>query len=129
MAPGHRCDRCSREVSLPDDVAAAVRLVPSGRVVSYGDIAELLGTGPRLVGRVMATCDEPDLPWWRVVRADGGMTESLVDRAVPHWREEGIGFTGGKVRIGRHRADLAALADAAEATLGSLPGAGEPSPA
>ena len=116
-------------MSLPDDVAAAVRLVPSGRVVSYGDIAELLGTGPRLVGRVMATCDEPDLPWWRVVRADGGMTESLVDRAVPHWREEGIGFTGGKVRIGRHRADLAALADAAEATLGSLPGAGEPSPA
>jgi alkylated DNA nucleotide flippase Atl1 len=113
-------------VSLPDDVAAVVRLVPSGCVVSYGDIAELLGTGPRVVGRVMATHDEPDLPWWRIVRADGGMADPLVDRAVPHWREEGIRFSGSKVRISRHRADLAALADAAEAALGRLPGAGEP---
>jgi alkylated DNA nucleotide flippase Atl1 len=115
-------------VSLPDDVAAVVRLVPSGCVVSYGDVAELLGTGPRVVGRVMGTHDEPDLPWWRIVRADGGMDEHIIDRAIPHWREEGISFSGTKARIRRHRADLAALADAAEAALGRLPGAGEPSP-
>lgn len=114
-------------MSLPDDVAAVVRLVPPGRVVSYGDIAELLGTGPRVVGRIMATYDEPALPWWRIVRADGGMADPLLDRAVPHWREEGIGFSGSRVRIGRYRADLSALADAAEAALGRLPGAGESS--
>jgi alkylated DNA nucleotide flippase Atl1 len=112
-------------VSLPDDVAAVVRLVPPGCVVSYGDLAELLGTGPRVVGRIMATHDEPDLPWWRVVRADGGMADHIVDRAIPHWREEGIGFSGSRVRINRHRAELGALADAAEACLGRLPGAGE----
>ena len=34
-------------------VATVVRLVPPGRVVAYGDIAELLGVGPRQVGRIM----------------------------------------------------------------------------
>jgi alkylated DNA nucleotide flippase Atl1 len=115
-------------VSLPDDIAAVVQLVPAGCVVSYGDVAELLGTGARVVGRIMATHDEPDLPWWRVVRADGGMADHIVDRAIPHWREEGISFSGSRVRISRHRADLGALADAAEASLGRLPGAGEPPP-
>ena len=112
-------------MSLRGDVAVVVRVVPSGCVVSYGDIAELLGTSPRVVGHAMATQDEPDLPWWRVVRADGGMADHLVDRAVPHWLEEGIGFVDGRVQIRRHRADLAALADAAESLLGPLQGAGD----
>jgi len=112
-------------VSLADDVVSVVRVVPSGCVVSYGDIAELLGTSPRIIGHAMATQEEPDLPWWRVVRADGGMADHLIDRAVPHWLDEGIGFADGHVRIRRHRADLAALADAAESLLGPLPGAGE----
>jgi alkylated DNA nucleotide flippase Atl1 len=112
-------------VTLADDVLAVVRLVPPGCVVAYGDIAELFGTGPRIVGRIMATNEAPDVPWWRVVRADGGMADPLVDRAAPHWREEGIAFADGRVRIRRHRADLAVLADAAEALLGPLQGAGD----
>ena len=32
--------------------------VPPGRVVCYGDIAELVGVGPRPVGRVMSTSAE-----------------------------------------------------------------------
>ena len=117
-------------MTLADDVLVVVGLVPPGHVVAYGDLAELFGTGPRIIGRIMAANDAVDLPWWRVVRADGGMADHLVDKAVPHWREEGIGFLDGRVRIRRHRADLAALADAAEARLGPLPGAGEalPSP-
>jgi methylated-DNA-protein-cysteine methyltransferase-like protein len=110
---------------LSDDVVAVVRVVPSGCVVSYGDIAELLGTSPRVIGHAMATLEVPDLPWWRVVRADGGMADHLIDSAVPHWLEEGIGFADGRVRIRRHRVDLAALADAAESFLGPLPGAGD----
>jgi methylated-DNA-protein-cysteine methyltransferase related protein len=112
-------------VTLADDVVSVVRLVPPGHVVAYGDVAELLGTSPRIVGRVMATYEADDLPWWRVVRADGGIADHLVDRAVPHWREEGIGAVDGRAGIRRHRADLSALADAAESLLGPLPGAGE----
>lgn len=112
-------------MTLEDDVIEVVRLVPSGCVVAYGDLAELFGTGPRIIGRIMATSDAPDVPWWRVVRADGGLADPLRDKAIPHWREEGISFTRDRVQITRHRADLAALAEAAEACLGPLPGAGE----
>ncbi len=108
-----------------DDVVRTVRLVPAGRVVAYGDLAELFGTSPRMIGRIMATYEAEDVPWWRVVRSDGGIADHLVDRAVPHWREEGIRAVDGRVLISRLRADLAALADAAESLLGQLPGAGE----
>lgn len=116
-------------MTLADGVVAVVRLVPPGCVVAYGDLAELFGTSPRIIGRIMATNDAVDLPWWRIVRSDGGMAGPLVDDAAPHWREEGIAFENGRVRIQRHRADLAALADAAEALLGPLPGAGDVPPA
>jgi alkylated DNA nucleotide flippase Atl1 len=52
-------------------VLCAVEQIPPGRVLSYGDVAELVGAGgPRQVGHVMATYGGA-VPWWRVVRADG----------------------------------------------------------
>ena len=56
---------------FPTRVLAAVEAIPPGRVLSYGDVAELIGRGgPRQVGRIMATLGGA-VPWWRVVRADG----------------------------------------------------------
>jgi alkylated DNA nucleotide flippase Atl1 len=52
-------------------VLAVVERIPSGRVTTYGAIADAVGTGgPRQVGSVMANYGGP-VPWWRVVRADG----------------------------------------------------------
>lgn len=109
-------------------VATVVRLVPPGRVVAYGDIAELLGVGPRQVGRIMATGPAPDeepVPWWRVTNAAGRLPPHLTDEAVACWREEGttLARDGRGAAIRRRRADLPDLADAAEAVLGPLPGA------
>ena len=54
-------------------VLSLVERIPPGRVMSYGAIAEVVGVGgPRQVGRVMALEGGP-VPWWRVVRADGGL--------------------------------------------------------
>ncbi len=112
---------------LADRVSAVVRLIPPGRVVSYGDIAELLGIGPRIVGRVMALNTDPELPWWRVVNAAGRLPSHLVDDATRHWAAEGIvtGPSGPGVSMSRYRAELGAWADDAETALGPLPGAGE----
>ena len=112
-------------MTLAEDVIEVVRLVPPGCVVAYGDLAELFGTSPRIIGRIMATHDAVDVPWWRVLRAAGGMTPHLRDEARGHWLEEGIGLAGERVRIRQYRADLAVLADRAEQLLGTLPGAGE----
>lgn len=68
---------------------AVVERIPSGRVMSYGAIAEVVGVGgPRQVGQVMSL-DGGGVPWWRVVRADGGLPLCHDGRALEHHRAEG----------------------------------------
>jgi alkylated DNA nucleotide flippase Atl1 len=68
------------------DVAESI---PPGRVMSYGDIAELLGEGgPRQVGRVMSLWGG-GVPWWRVVHSDGTFLAGHEREAVRHYRSEG----------------------------------------
>ncbi len=63
--------------------------IPPGRVMTYGDVAEWLEEGgPRQVGRVMALYGGA-VPWWRVVRADGGLLPGSELRALEHYRAEG----------------------------------------
>lgn len=71
-----------------ESVAKLVAMIPAGNVLSYGDIAELLNCGgPRQVGRVMSA-SEGDLPWWRVVRADGQPPACHGNTALDHYRNE-----------------------------------------
>ena len=55
-----------------EQVYAIVQQIPYGKVISYGQIAWLLGRprGARTVGWAMRRCPE-HLPWQRVVKADG----------------------------------------------------------
>lgn len=51
-----------------------MRTIPCGRVVSYGQIAHMLGAprAARQVGWAMRRCPD-DLPWQRVVMSDGSI--------------------------------------------------------
>lgn len=70
-------------------VLEVAELIPPGRVMTYGDVAEWLGEGgPRQVGRVMALYGGA-VPWWRVVRADGALLPGHELRALGHYRDEG----------------------------------------
>jgi len=62
-------------MKFSEGVYEIVKDIPLGRVVSYGQIARMLGNprGARTVGWAMANCPE-DLPWQRVVMADGSIT-------------------------------------------------------
>ena len=115
--------------ALVERVLRAVEAVPSGRVVAYGDIAGLVGTGPRQVGAVMAAHGHA-VAWWRVVRADGTLPEHLLDRARVRWRDEAIATnaSGTGCRIGRHRADLVHLADRYESSTVDLARPSRPRP-
>ena len=98
-----------RDFGLPsefaDDVLEVVDLIPEGKVMTYGDIAELLGRGgARGVGTVMARYGS-DVPWWRVIRSGGYFPQGLEDEALAHYREEGTPLVRGQVD-GR-RVDLA----------------------
>jgi len=74
-----------------------VRMIPKGRVMTYGQIAEILGEGytPRTVGFVMHSSNDKT-PWHRVINAQGGCsTRGLV---LPHDKQqrmleaEGVSF-------------------------------------
>ena len=68
------------------DVAEAI---PPGRVMSYGDIADYLGTGgPRQVGRVMALWGG-GVAWWRVIHADGSLLAGHEREALRNYLAEG----------------------------------------
>jgi methylated-DNA-protein-cysteine methyltransferase-like protein len=50
-----------------------VRRIPRGRVMTYGQLAYILGEGytPRTVGFVMHGADERKTPWQRVINSQG----------------------------------------------------------
>ncbi len=65
--------------SFFEDVYEVVRLVPKGRVTTYGAIAEYLGTkgSSRMVGWALNKCNEVgpgDIPAHRVVNRNGLLT-------------------------------------------------------
>ena len=81
-----------------DEVLAVVRRIPRGRVMTYGQISQVLGSrlSPRAVGWIMHRCPD-DVPWQRVVNASGGCsTDRLPDfpkglqRAM--LEDEGVAF-------------------------------------
>lgn len=112
---------------MVERVLRAVELVPAGSVVTYGDIAELVGIGPRLAGRVLGTWGS-GVPWWRVVNAAGDLPDFHLRAARAHWLEEGIAIkaSGRGCRIRQHHADLEALGTAWEKAVADLPVAKTP---
>lgn len=65
-----------QEHSFFDDVFAIAKLIPKGRVTSYGAIAKYLGTGgsARMVGWAMNQAHGKDVPAHRVVNSKGLLT-------------------------------------------------------
>lgn len=97
----------SVQTELRPDYAAILRVVasiPRGRVTSYGEIATRAGLPrrARLVGRVLReTPDSVELPWHRVLRADGRIAFPAGSRAHARQRrrlaDEGVATRNGRV--------------------------------
>ena len=74
------------------EILRRVRAIPPGFVATYGDVCP---GAPRHAGAVLARIDEPDLPWHRVVRADGSL--AVGDRQRRLLEAEGVPFRGRRV--------------------------------
>jgi methylated-DNA-protein-cysteine methyltransferase related protein len=86
-------------------VLDAVDRIPSGRVMSYSDVAELVGAGSgRAVGTVMARYGS-EVPWHRVVRADGSCATHKSDQQLETLRAEDVPIARGRVDMSRARWD------------------------
>src|ERR1700729_4614845 len=77
----------------PDDrtrrILERVRAVPAGLLRSYGDVSP---GAPRVAGAVLHGCDDPAVPWHRIVRADGSLAKGDRPRAL--LGAEGLPFRG-----------------------------------
>jgi methylated-DNA-protein-cysteine methyltransferase-like protein len=80
--------------SREDRVLDRIRSTPEGFVRAYGDVSP---GAPRFAGTVLAGNDDPDLPWWRIVRADGTISTHPPSRQRALLEAEGIPFRGERV--------------------------------
>jgi methylated-DNA-protein-cysteine methyltransferase related protein len=87
------------------------RQIPLGKVVTYGQIAQMLplpvgvepevykAFGPRWVGSALAACP-PDVPWQRVINAQGKISKRPgAERQRQLLAQEGILFVKDKVDL------------------------------
>ena len=75
-------------------------------MTTYGDLCP---EAPRFAGAVMAAGHDPDVPWQRVVRADGSLAQGARQRNL--LESEGVPFNGERVDM---RVAWFAIDDAAE---------------
>jgi methylated-DNA-protein-cysteine methyltransferase related protein len=79
---------------LAREVLRRARSIPPGFVTTYG---ELCPRAPRFAGAVMAACDDPSVPWQRIVHADGSLAKGSRQRRL--LEAEGVPFRGRRVEM------------------------------
>ena len=90
--------------SAADRILAAIRAVPRGEVAGYGEIARRAGLPgrARLVARLLASNEDPALPWHRILRSDGRIAfppdSSQFAEQSQRLRAEGVRVEAGRVR-------------------------------
>jgi len=82
------------DTPLAAEALRRARAVPPGFVTSYG---ELCPQAPRFAGAVMAACEDPAVPWHRIVRADGSLPKGARQRRL--LEAEGVPFRGRRVDV------------------------------
>ncbi len=86
-------------------VLDVVDRIPRGKVMTYGDVAEMLGRGsPRTVGTVL-TNHGREVPWQRVVQASGRPAEPYLQEALRLLAAEGCPIRGERVELAVARWD------------------------
>ena len=80
---------------LEAEILRRVRSIPPGFVTTYGDLSP---GAPRQAGAVLSSAgDTTDLPWHRVVRADGSLAVGERQRRL--LEAEGVPFRGARVDL------------------------------
>ncbi|MEH6577863.1 MAG: MGMT family protein [Amphritea sp.] len=93
-------------MELYERIWLVVGLIPSGRVISYGQVAQMAGLPgrARMVGRCLGQLPEGSaLPWHRVINARGEISLPVGSESyclqVARLQEEGVAVLKGKIRL------------------------------
>jgi len=94
-------DKLKPDQHYRERVYKIVRRIPRGRVMTYGQLAYILGEGytPRTVGFVMHGADERKTPWQRVINSQGRCSTGRIvlpsDKQQRMLEREGVKFDAG----------------------------------
>ncbi len=100
--------RAPGRTRFDEAVYAVVRRVPPGSVVTYGQVAALVGSprAARAVGQAMRRCP-PGVPWHRVVNAGGRISRRPNPSGMLSQRlllvREGVRVRRGTIDLARFR--------------------------
>lgn len=84
---------------LAEAVLAAVERIPAGTVMSYGDVAELVGIrSPRFVGQVMFRYGG-GVPWHRVLMASGAPAPHKAREQLAMLVGEGVPLNAARTKV------------------------------
>ncbi|CAN5371826.1 hypothetical protein BH11ARM2_BH11ARM2_19910 [soil metagenome] len=75
---------------------AVVRLIPSGRTATYGDVGQACDPplSGLVVGRVLQRADSDEVPWWRVMARDGSYPVHRIDPQLEVVQRERLAAEG-----------------------------------
>ena len=99
MTPGGRPDRTRVDPQRRErEIVEVLLALDDGEVTTYGDVAAVAGhpRQARLVGRILATTTH-DVPWWRVVNAQGRLVSGRPRVQAGRLRAEGVVVRDGRV--------------------------------
>ena len=101
-----------QRVAMHDRIRRAIRMVPAGKVATYGSVAEAAGYpgASRLVARVLREAE--GLPWQRILGAGGAIKlpgEAGMEQRF-RLQMEGVTFRGRRVNMKLHEHRFAKLA-------------------
>ena len=89
-------------MSYLDEVRRIVDAVPPGQVITYGEIAALIGVGPRQAGLHVGQLGDSS-PWWWVVYREGSPATCHDGTAPSLLAQEGTPMRDDRVDITRTR--------------------------
>lgn len=92
----------TRREALNEAVCAVLDDIGPGCVATYGDVGRRLGISPRQAGREVSRVPD-DVPWWRVVRADGTPATCRGGNALVLLESEGVPIRAGRVDLTQAR--------------------------
>lgn len=90
--------------TMRERILATISAIPRGQVLGYGEVAMRAGLPgrARLVARLLADNDDPQLPWHRVLRSDGRIAlpegSSGWHEQTQRLRAEGVVVENGRVK-------------------------------
>ncbi len=111
-------------MTLQSEVLSLLAIIPNGKVVTYGQIAKILGRpkASRVVGNILHRNLEPDrFPCYKVVNATGKLSSHYayggLTAQAKRLRHDGIIVQGDRVDLKRYQAPSDELANLLDSSI------------